>query len=47
MNKYGRGPVPGEEKNGYVPLRTYQNINLENLGGGPFQYFKKFHTITI
>ena len=20
MNKYGRGPVSGEEKNGYVPL---------------------------
>ena len=42
MNTYGRGPVPGEEKNGYVPLGTYQNINLENFGGGPVQYFKKF-----
>ena len=41
MNTYGRGPVPGEEKNGYVPLGTYQNINLENFGGGPVQYFKK------
>jgi hypothetical protein len=28
-------------KNDYVPLGTYQNINLENFGGGPVQYFKK------
>ena len=47
MNTYGRGPVPWEgtisrvRKNGYVPLGTYQNINLENFGGGPVQYFKK------
>ena len=41
MNKYGRGPVPGKEKNGYVPLRTYQNNNFKNFGGGPVQYFKK------
>jgi hypothetical protein len=40
MNTCGRGPVPGL-KNGYVPHGTYQNINLENFGGGPVQYFKK------
>ena len=28
-------------KNGYVPLGTYQNNNLENFGGGPVQYSKK------
>ena len=28
-------------KNDYVPLGTYQNINLENFGGGPVQYVKK------
>ena len=41
MNKYGMGPVPVEEKNGYVPLGTYQNNNLDNFGGGPVQYSKK------
>jgi hypothetical protein len=41
MHTCGRGPVPGSEKNDYVPLGTYQNINLENFGGGPVQYFKK------
>ena len=28
-------------KNDYVPLGTYQNINLENFGGGPVKYFTK------
>jgi hypothetical protein len=28
-------------KNYYVPLGTYQKINLENFGGRPVQYFKK------
>ena len=28
-------------KNGYVPLGTYQDNNLENFGGGPVQYCKK------
>ena len=41
MNKYGRGPVQGEEKNGYVPLGTYQNINLDNFFGGPVNTLKK------
>ena len=41
MNKYGRGPVLGEEKNGYVPLGTYPNINLDIFWGGPLQYFNK------
>ena len=41
MNKYRRGPVQEEEINGYVPLGTYQNNNLENFRGGPVQYFRK------
>ena len=28
------------QKNGYVPLGTFQNFNLENFGG-PVQYLKK------
>ena len=40
MNKYGRGLFPGEEKDVYVPLGTYQNINLEIFGEDKFNTFK-------
>ena len=30
-----------DQKNGYVPLGTYQKNNLENFGGGPVEYSKK------
>jgi hypothetical protein len=35
------GTSSSVRKNDYVPLGTYQNINLENFGGGPVQYLKK------
>ena len=31
----GGDQFQGKKKNGYVSLRTYQNINLQNFGGGP------------
>ena len=43
MNTFmGGEPVQGEEKNGYVPLGTNQNNNLDNVWGGPVHYFKNF-----
>ena len=35
----GHGTSSRVRKNDYVLLGTYQNINLENFGRGPVQYF--------